>query len=156
MVGENLKFTEKENKIRTSWLTTLLIVPLLDWESISTLEFQMMIFVFLICFLSFCLNYYCAYKKPGTALLLFAMIGSFLDLGFFFYNVNLPTMLASSTALALALKQPFISCVIFWTSYRLRKVNANMQERILKASPEYLNARAVFSTANNLEELNQK
>jgi len=103
------------------------------------------------------MNYYCAYKNPGTILLLLMMIGISLNLLTTFFKLeNLALMKVSLVFLLFMLVVLILEISVFYYSYKLRKINKKIKERRLTASPVYINAISVFSTATNLEELNQQ
>lgn len=132
-----MNFTEAENKIRSKWLFWSIILPAVAFG-----------FIFIVCFfgsstvselkavISFSIfgagvlymKYHCAYKNPGTILLSLMMIWCL-------FGCHFPAL---------------------YYSYKLRKINKNMQKRILLTSPVYAYAASVFSTTNNLEELNEQ
>jgi hypothetical protein len=164
----SLKFTEAENKIRKKWLfwSTMLPAVILGCFIIFAIfsffissNFMAMGGILVLSLLltgGFYMNYYCAYKNPGTILLLLGMIGTSLNLATFFKPENLALMKASIIFLLFMLIMLFFELIVLYYSYKLRKINKKMQERKLIASPVYINALSVFSAAANLEELNEQ
>ena len=165
----NLKFTEIENKIRKKWLFLSVMVPAgvcgcAIIFAICTLfifsSFMAIIGIFLLSLLPagiFYMYYRCAYKNPGTILLQLMMIGISLNLLTAFFNPEYLALKKTSVVFSwFILIVLFWDIIIFYYSYKLRKINKKMQERKLIASPVYVNALSVFSTATNLEELNEQ
>lgn len=165
----SLKFTEAENKIRKRWLflTTLLpatILALIIIASIVSvfysLEMLALLGIVLVVALIFSgslyLNYYCAYKNPGTILLLLMTIGSSLNVLVTLFNPDNHIQMKESFffSFLILLTLIFDASVIYY-SYRLRQINKKMKERRLTSSPVFVNALSVFSTASNIDELNE-
>jgi len=152
----SLEFTEAENKIRKKWLFWSIKLPAFILgcfftigvlSAIITTNLMAIMGLLLASFLSVCglyMNYYCAYKNAGTILLLFEMIWS---------SFSLVVILFESEMSAIFL---LYQLIVFYYSYKLRKINKKFQERNLIASPAYINALSVFSTATNLKELNEQ
>lgn len=162
-----LKFTETENKIRKTWLFLSTILPatvlvffiivsiFVAFTSSNFMEILMILLFSLVLAGGFYMNYYCAYKNPGTILLLLMMIGISLNLlTTFFKPENLALMSLSLVFLLFMLVILVFKITVFYYSYKLRKINKKMKERKLTATPMYINALSVFSTATTLEELN--
>jgi len=165
----SLKFTETENKIRKKWLflSTILPAALLGcfiiisiFAAFTSSNFMAMLGILVLSLVSaggMYMNYYCAYKNPGTILLLLMMIGISLNLLTTFFKLeNLALMKVSLVFLLFMLVVLILEISVFYYSYKLRKINKKIKERRLTASPVYINAISVFSTATNLEELNQQ
>jgi len=165
----DLSFTEAENKIRKKWLFWSIKLPvsflacvmvLVLFNAVISSDFQAVISILLFALLFLggeYMNYYCAYKNPGTILLLLGMIGNSYNLiAPFFHIENLALMKESMVFSLFMLMMSFFSLIVFYYSYKLRKINQNMQKKILRASPVYINAVSVFSTATSLEELNEQ
>lgn len=166
----SLNFTEAENKIRKRWLflTTIFPAIILALIIVATLvgvfyslDFLVLVwsaFVFSLIFSpALYLNYYCAYKHPGTILLLLMMIGNSLNiLGTLFNPENINLM---KKYLFFAFLFPMVlifDASVLYYSYRLRTINKKMKERRLTATPAYANAISVFATAINIDELNDQ
>lgn len=129
---------------------------------IFKLPFSITIFILMatVAALSLYIPYYCAYKKYGTIFL-------------FLYLIISPIIVLAETYkflffLVLCFKTPngyFIFDSIFnflfliielrsvYLSYKLRKINKNMRQKILESSKEYVYAASIFSLAQNMEEL---
>ena len=165
----SLEFTGPENKIRKKWLfwSTLLPVFVLGGLKIIVMfrlfmaaDFMTMMGILLLFLFSaggWYINYHCAYKNPGTMLLLLGIIGISLNLlTTFLKPENLALMKVSVGASLFMLMTVFFQITVLYYSYKLRKINKKMQERRLIASPVYINALSVLSTAINLEELNEQ
>lgn len=164
-----LKFTETENKIRKKWLFWSTILPAVVlgcfiivsiFDVFISSDFTVIVVITLLSLFpagELYMNYYCAYKNPGTILLLLGMIGISLNLlATFFKLENLGLMKTSVVFSLLMLMILFFQLIVFYYSYKLRKINKKMQERKLMASPIYANAISVFSAATNLEELDEQ
>jgi len=165
----SLRFTEAENKIRKKWLFWSIILPaavfgcciIVAMIGVFIASSYILMTGILLSSLIFAgglyMTYYCAYKNPGTVLLLLGMIGIPLNLLITFLKPeNLALMKASVFFLLCMLMMLFFALVVLYYSYKLRKINKKMQERKLIASPVYINALPVFLTATNLEELNEQ
>lgn len=165
----SVEFTEPENKIRKKWLfwSTLLPAFLIAGIAIFAItrlfinaDFTPIMEILLFLLLStsaLYMNYYCAYKNPGTILLLLILIGNSLNLIVTFFNLqNLVSMKASLVFLLFMLAILAFEIAVSYYSYKLLIINKKMKERKLTASPLYINALSVFSTATNLEELNEQ
>jgi ABC-type transport system involved in multi-copper enzyme maturation permease subunit len=171
-IETSLKFTETENKIRKKWLFWCiklpciaygLVITLAMWAAFISSDFITIIgFILLSLFVAggVYISYHCAYKKPGTILLLLNMIGILLYLFLTFLNPEKLALMIMSVSFSL-----FMLTMLFWQlamlyySYKLRKINKKMKEKQLIeliASPPYINALSIFSTATNLEELNNQ
>lgn len=165
-----LQFTESENRIRKKWLFWTVLLPAFVSGCIITTfllfgffavpNYMMLIPIgifFLITAGSLYLNYHCAYKKPGTILLLLVMIGIPINLVLNFLKPETLALMKVSVFFSLfTLAMLFFEFIVFYYSYQLRKINMNMQERQLLASPAYINAVSVFSTAADLEKLDEQ
>lgn len=165
----NVEFTELENKIRKRWLFWSLLLPAFMLGSViigiiiysfAVKRFEAMAAVLVLLLLSvggFYLKYHCAYKNPGTILLLLEMIGIPINLlPIFFKPHNLALMRASLVFSLFMLAVLFEAVIVFYYSYQLRKINKDVKERKLIATPTYINVVSVFSTATTLEELNDQ
>lgn len=167
---DSSEFTRAENKIRKRWLflTTIFPAIILALIIVATLvgvfyslDFLVLLwsaFLFSLIFSpALYLNYYCAYKNPGTILLLLMMIGSFLNLLEPLFNSENITLMKEYPVLVFIMPVIFIfqACVLYY-SYKLRKINKKMKERRLTSSPAFVNALSVFSTAINIDELNDQ
>lgn len=163
---KSLDFTETEKKIRKKWLFWVVKLPI----------FVIVLFVILFTFLSILkanflaititalfsliffgavyLNYYCAYKNPGTILLLIEIIALPLNI---FATLSdekyLSFMKASLSFSLIVLIMIFYQLLVLYYSYQLRKVNKNIHERKLIHSPVYMKALSLFSKATHLDEL---
>jgi hypothetical protein len=134
-----LEFTEAENKIRRRWLFWSTKLPAFGLGCLIAIvgvfvilagvhAIMGLILISLLSALGFYMNYYCSYKNPGTILLLLEMIG--LSLGllptlfkmFVFINVSIVPSLVFSPFF-------FFDAIVFYYSYKLRKINQNMQKR---------------------------
>ena len=165
----SLKFTEAENKIRKKWLfwsTQLpcfvigLFMIIHIYDIFITENFTKLTGFILssICFSGvFYVNYHCAYKNPGTALLLSEIILISLNLLVIFLRLKILVLLKISVVFSLFMLTVLIfEFIVFYYSYKLRKINKKMQERKLIVSPVYIDALPVFSTATSLEELDEQ
>jgi hypothetical protein len=158
-----VEFTEVENKIRKRWLF-LSSIPsvvggilcifsiLFSSDFMDPLAFLGLVPILLI---GFYINYYCAYKNPGTILLLLIMIGLTLTLFKEFLSFFDPQNIAfikiplGYSLITLAFSSYPIA--LFYYSYKLRKINKKMKEKRLMVY-----ALSDFSAATSLEELNEQ
>lgn len=167
----SLEFTKAENRIRKRWLFFSISLPVcfLIFAIIVSIcaLFKDLSFVISLPLLIFCLfgffyiEYYCAYKNPGTIFLLWQIILISLNLLISgLKGIVIMTALCSVsllTALIVLLAALTISFPVAASLYyaiKLRRINKSMQERRLLTSPVYVEALSVFSMATNLEELN--
>lgn len=163
----SVKFTETENKIRKKWLFWSTVLPAIVlgciiivamFSVVISSDFTAMMQIILLFLFSaggFYMSYYRAYKNPGTNLLLSIMIVGSLNIPLTLLKPeNLSLMKTSISFSLLMLMMLFFNVIVLYYSYKLRKINKNMQERRLRAF--YTNATSVFSTATNLEELNEQ
>lgn len=165
----SLKFSEAENKIRKKWLFTTLpeiflrcfiIISIFGDFTPSNVMMTRLIFLLSLASVGGAyMNYYCAYKNPGTILPLLWMIVISLNLLFFSFFLILKNLALINVPLILLLCMLVLfvfEFATFYYSYNLRKINKEMKKRILTTSSVYINAISIFSTATNLEELNQQ
>jgi hypothetical protein len=165
----SFKLTKTENKARTKWLFLSTILPAVflvfcmifvtgsGFTSLNFMIIRKTLPSFIVIAGGLYLNYYCAYKNPGTILLLLMIIGISLNI-----IVNLPIAanlaLTKSSPLSLSfiLSKFMFEIALLYYSYKLRNINKNIKNTIIKSSPIYINAMSTLSTSNNLGELNEK
>jgi len=141
----SLKFTETENKIRKKWLFLSTILPaavlgcfiiISIFAAFTSSNFMAMLGILLLSLVlagGMYMNYYCAYKNPGTILLLLMMIGIPLYLlTTFFKPENLALMKVSIVFLLFMLIVLIIEIAVFYYSYKLRKINKKICEKSIK------------------------
>lgn len=159
----SLNFTETDNKIRKKWLfwvvklpvfvvVSFIIVGILDvLIAPDFTKIKAIVLISLFAAGGSYLNYYCAYKNPGTILLLLMMIGIPINiLTIFLDPSDLALMKVSTIFLLVVLMRCIYEFTMFYYSYKLREINKKMQKRRLTSSPVYINAFSVFSTATHL------
>lgn len=158
-----IEFTEAENKIRKTWLWLHVIIPV-----VSLVIILLPITVFLslmgnnlgalaisvegiLSAGAVCLGYYCAYKKPGTVLLIVDM-----SCRAFCMIVFMSISIVKGSVIFLLFSLLFVTFQLFCLYYsnELHKMNAKMQKIYLKSSPIYQKSLEVFSAATNMDELN--
>jgi len=146
MVNESsLAFTEDENKIRKRWLFFSIGLPnlILVCSMFFNLIFAMLssdymklfwtFLVFLALMVSVYINYYCAYKNPGTKLLFLMIVGSSLSLLILPINLFdkeiLDSMESSLIFSLLMFGMAFFNVALLYYSYKLRQINKKMKAR---------------------------
>lgn len=163
-------FNEAEQKIRKNWLFFLKIPAFFLVLLLFTAFVAAFInFVYALIFVGVAalgagllyIPYHCAYKKPGTIYLLLLLIALPIEfvLDLFKHFKEIP---AESDYKLMVLKIVLFSLgtayslAIFYYSFKLRRINKNMQNKILVSSEEYSQASASFLSATNLQELDEK
>jgi|JI9StandDraft_1071089.scaffolds.fasta_scaffold01748_9 hypothetical protein len=146
MVNESsLAFTEDENKIRKRWLFFSIGLPnlILVCSMFFNLIFAMLssdymklfwtFLVFLALMVSVYINYYCAYKNPGTKLLFLMIVGSSLSLLILPINLFdkeiLDSMESSLIFSLMMFGMAFFNVALLYYSYKLRQINKKMKAR---------------------------
>lgn len=168
---ESVTFTERENSIREKWLFWSIQTPVFFYACFLALALYFSAISFDIASLitlvsgtligvgGMYLNYYCSYKKPGTILLLLTMIGIGLNLLTTLSNPEEVALISKSKGTALFVILCLVwEAYVFYYSYKLRKINKTIKDRKLTVwrSQLYTHAVSVFSTAKNIEELNEQ
>lgn len=144
-VGKNyVAFTAVENKIRKRWLAWSILLP--GFVSVSILIILLIKIVASGSFFSkdmgaallwvlfsgggLYISYHCAYKKPGTVLLLLGMIGISLNLVLDLFKViSLLVIKAPVVLFVPLLAMVSFDIVIFYYSFKLRKANKSYKKR---------------------------
>lgn len=129
-------FTKAENKIRKTWLFLTILLPAFVLVGVFilvaitdvTVIIPGILILLVLAGISY-VNYYCAYKNPGTILLLLTIIGCSLDLFKALFSVkNLIFIKTPLSNLLLELGILAYVIPILYYSYKLRQINKQKQE----------------------------